>query len=211
LNVKMVAAVILTAFIAAVAHKSHIIGPEYLVHLLPLVTLLGGLFFAGLIRLNLIAGVIATVIACAIVVRHPEPMSLTGMDVRSRWPRWPSAASFLAPRWKDDRMLAPAYGGVGRWYVLHVGGVNAKEWQVQALPGSGTNQKLLDEIRWGVYHYVAVGSTFSDQPSIDPAIKRIISRWPVIWQSDEGGLGPSRLVIYQLPHGVTKRTPLPPN
>ena len=120
--------------------------------------------------------------------------------MRSRHPRWPEAARFIAKSWKPwDRMLAPSYGGVGRWYVLHVGNVEAKEWQVQGLPVGmeNTSSKMLSEIQTGVYRFIAVGSTFVDYYRVDPRVAQELRKWKVVWQSDEGGEGTTRLTIYQ--------------
>jgi hypothetical protein len=201
---------VFTGVILLSAHKAHIIGPEYLAHALPPLTLVGGLFFLTVSRVNRPLGLAIMAAACLAVILQLGAYFLTGKYTRVQVSRWPAAARFLAGRWQpNDRMLAPQYGTVGRWYLLHVAGVPAQEWQVQALPAEKASDRLLQEIVSGVYRYIAVGSTFSDQPGLDPRIQQILQTWPVVWQGDEGGTGPSRLVIYQLPRGVTHRTPLP--
>lgn len=189
-----------TAVILAVAHASHIIGPEYLVHALPLLALLGGLFFMVVAEAHWLIGSLLALAAAGLVGSRFDPSILAGMDPRSLQPRWPSAAEFIALRWKPgDRMLAPSYGGPGRWYVLYAGGVRAKDWQVQGLPAPGerASVRLLGDLRRGLYRFVAVGSTFSDRPGLDSRITGELARWNVVWQSDEGGTGPSRLTIYE--------------
>jgi hypothetical protein len=96
-------------------------------------------------------------------------------------------------------MLAPSYGGPGRWYVLYAGGIVAKDWQIQGLPAPGerASERLLSDMRRGVYRFVAAGSTFSDRPGLDPRIMSELAGWQVVWRSDEGGTGPSRLTIYE--------------
>jgi len=191
-----------TSVIVAVAHASHIIGPEYLVHALPLLTLLGGLFFVLLIDAQWLLGSIVSLAAAGMTATQYDPSILAGMDSRSLHSRWPAAAAFLSSRWKPgDRMLAPSYGGVGRWYVLHVAHAKAHEWQVLGLPAPGEKaaDSLIYDVHRGIYQFVAVGSTFSDYPGLDSRVTAQLARWREVWKSDEGGMGVSRLVIYEPP------------
>lgn len=188
-----------TTLIVFSAHKAHIIGPEYFAHALPYLTLLTGLFFLALIqRYRWMGGVLLLIVVTGALLYAPQISRY--LANRALHPRWPHAARFLATRWRPgDRMLAPQYGTVGRWYVLHVGGAPAREWHVQALPARNARDRLVQEVAAGVYRFVAVGSTFSDGKNVDERIWQIIRRWPVIWQSDEAGRGPSRLTIYERP------------
>jgi hypothetical protein len=197
-----------TAVVLAVAHKSHIIGPEYMVHGVTLLTLVGGLFLQAVMNASTAAGLVASAVAVGGILPHVSPRDLNGMDARARHPRWEQAARFLASRWQDgDRVMAPAYGGVGRWYLLHVAKAPAKEWQVQALPEAKARPKLVSEVATGAYRFVVVGSTFNDWCKVDPSIDKIIQAWPVVWQSDEGGTGPCRLRIHERPRGVHRAKP----
>lgn len=201
---------IFAAVILISAHKAHIIGPEYLAHALPLLSLVAGFFFLAVLQWNRPIGLAMVVLLCLAVLRWRESMTLPGMDARAQWPRWPYAAQFLAGRWQPgDQLLAPAFGVPARWYVLHVAGVHAQGWQIEALPGDGARNTLLRDLASGAYRYVAVGSTYSDTPSVDSRVWQVIRRWPRVWQSDEGGAGQSRLSIYQVPRGTTSRHPLP--
>lgn len=189
-----------TGVVLTVAHVSHIIGPEYLVHALPLLTLLGGLFFVLLADLQWIVGILVVAIAAGLVCSQYDPSLLAGMDERSRHSRWPAAARFIVSRWKsEDRMLAPSYGGPGRWYVLRVAGANAREWQILGLPASGerAGDRILSDIHRGLYRFVVVGSTFMDYAGLDSRIERELMSWKKVWSSDEKGAGKSRLVIYE--------------
>lgn len=189
-----------TGVILAVAHASHIIGPEYLVHALPLLTLLGGLFFLLVAEVQGLLGGLLALAAAGLVGSRFDPSQLAGMDARSRLPRWPAAARFIASKWRPgDRMLAPSYGGPGRWYVLYAGGIEAKDWQIQGLPAPGerASERLLDDLRRGAYRFVVVGSTFADRPGLDPRLANALAGWKVAWRSDEGGTGPSRLLIVE--------------
>jgi len=198
----------LTAVLLFSAHKAHIIGPEYLAHVLPFLALIGGLFLAAVSRWNRLLGLAAAVAACAWIALHTEYRFLNGMDPRARIPRWADAARFLAQRWQPgDRIVAPAYGSVARWYLLHVAGVPVQEWQVQGLPADDlVDDSLVWDIRTGVFRFVAVGSTFSDRPWLDNRIRRLLQTWPVIWQSNERGTGPCRLRIYERPMRLASKT-----
>ncbi len=194
-----------TGVVLAAAHKSHIIGPEYLIHALPLLTLIGGLFFLLLAQVQRMIGAVAAIVAGCVVAMRSDPSALSGMDVRSRHPRWPEAARYIKSRWKpDDRMLAPSYGSVGRWYVLHVAGIDAREWQVMGLPlaSERAGDRLIGDIRHGVYRFVAAGSTFADTVSVNPRVLSEIRAWKIAWRSDEGKGLPSRLTIYERSQGV---------
>lgn len=200
---------VFTAVLLLSAHAAHIVGPEYLGHVLPLLTLFGGLLFYAIGRWSWPAGAALAWAACALCVVRPATMTLPGMDIRARTPRWAAAARFLARRWTPgDELLAPAYGIVGRWYVLHVGRAPAQGWQVEALPTDSARLPLLTQISRGAYPFVAVGSTFTDTPTVDWRIWQMVRKWPVIWRSDEHGLGPSRLTLYQIPRGVSAKHPL---
>ncbi len=195
-----------TVVIGAVAHKSHIIGPEYLPHLTVLLCLVGGLALVVLARIGWaasLAGAVAVILLMPLTTRQGR---LPGADRRERVTRWAPASRYLAGVWKrGDSMLAPAYGTVGRWYLLHYAGVSVEEWRVQAVPAQGASAKLLADVDRGTYRYVAVGSTFSDRPYVDSRILGKLATWGRVWVSDEQGSGPTRLTIYRRPD-----RPVPP-
>jgi 4-amino-4-deoxy-L-arabinose transferase-like glycosyltransferase len=215
--------IVFTAVVLFTAHKSHIIGPEYLAHALPYLTLVGGLFLmlmGSYSRLLALAGMLLFTLAA---FHKNQQGDLSGMDPRAQVPRWSDAAKYLSFHWdQNDRMLASAYGSDARWYIIHYAGVDAHDWQIQALPsGPPTLNRrsleqriiLLNDIRRGVYRYIAVGNTFSDQMPMDITIERIIDNpscpWKLVWQSEEEGTGASRLKIYQIPDGVDQKHVLP--
>lgn len=82
-----------TGALLAAAHRAHIIGPEYLAHVLPFLTLLTGLFFAAVYRLSPLAAVAAVVGCCVAATFHVTDQSLNGMDAPARQPRWSVAAT----------------------------------------------------------------------------------------------------------------------
>lgn len=209
LTVGVASVAVLTGVVLLASHRSHIIGPEYLVHALPLMTILGGSIFAALAFVHGPSASILALAGALLVAVGPVHGVLSGMDARARVSRWPAAAAYLKAHWTPhSRMLAPAYGGGGRWYLLYFAGVHAEEWRVQALPPSGASDRLLSELADGIYTYVVNGSSFADRPATDARIAKLISRWPRVWQSDEQGTGTSRLVIYRLPKGVNRSHPL---
>lgn len=212
-----------TALVLFTAHRSHIIGPEYLAHALPLMSLLGGYFFMSLMRLFKPLGVVMIALFCVLGFVKLGKAEISGLGVRARQPRWSLAAKYIASHWQPHySVLAPAYASAARWYLLHYAGIPAKAWQVQALPETPPNMDhsslqhrrvLLHDILDGVYHYVAVGSEFSDIKSVDPTIMRILenpkSPWRIVWKSPELPGKESRLEIYECPPGVTAKSPLP--
>jgi hypothetical protein len=204
------AAATLTGVVMLAAHKSHIIGPEYLSHALPLLTLWGGLFFAAVAGIRAAPGLLAAVVATALVFLYRPPEDLSGMHARSRHPRWEAAARFIARRWRpNDSALVPPFGAVGTWYLRHRAGIPAEDWQVQSWPPRQATPRMIEDVRSGVYRWVVVGNTFQDYPFMDNTLRQIIAKWPVVYRSDEGGTGPSRLVVYERPRGVSRLAPLP--
>jgi hypothetical protein len=158
-----------SAVIVAVAHASHIIGPEYLAHALPLLTLVGGLFLilaAGAERRWLaVPALVGLTFASALVVTHQPAEPLSGMEPGAQQARWPHAARFLAGRWRSgDQMLAPQYAVVGRWYLLYSpdGHAGIREWQIEGLPERNAGKHILDKLYAGRYRFIAVGNSFMD-------------------------------------------------
>lgn len=215
-NRKMVMWILLTflAVLLFTAHRAHIIGPEYLAHILPMLSITAASTFAVMgnvaKRWGTYAGAAGALVSVAWLARFHPPLALPGMDARSQQPRWAAAARFLKSEWSPgDQMLAPAYGTVARWYVIHVAGVPAQDWQIEALPDTGARAGLIRDLRIGAYRFVAAGSTFADHWTIDPQISWLLKSWPVVWRSTEPEGLPSRLIIYHMPRGVSSKHPLP--
>ncbi len=222
-NRRLLALFTFTALVLFTAHRSHIIGPEYLAHAIPLMSLLGGYFFVSLLRLNKPLGVVMIALFCILGYVKLGKAEISGLGVRAREPRWSLAAKYIASHWRPGySVLAPAYASAARWYLLHYAGIPAKTWQVQALPETPPNLDrtslehrcvLLHDILDGVYHYIAVGSEFSDDKSVDPTILHILDNpkkpWRIAWKSPELPGKESRLEIYECPDGVSSKSPLP--
>jgi 4-amino-4-deoxy-L-arabinose transferase-like glycosyltransferase len=200
----------LSGVVLLAAHKAHMIGPEYLAHALPLLTLMCGLCFAAVSVWNRPAGYAVMGIACLLALKGCDPYKLSGMDARSLRSRWPEATRFMAERWKrGDMMLASQWGTVGRWYMVYYSGLASKEWQVQGIPPNNARESFLQQVAAGNFRYAAVGSTVADTPGVDKRLREMLSSWQVLWQSREPDGTPGRLTIYQLPPGVSKTRPLP--
>lgn len=204
---------VLLAFLAVVlfvAHRAHIIGPQYLAHALPLLTLVGGILFVAFNRVNPLLGMLATVAGCAAILVTPEPQPLDGMEPRSQHPRWTAAAQFLAKEWKPgDRMLATSFGVSARWYLRNVGHAPVEDREIRILPPNNAPESLYCELAAGDYRFVAVGNTFMDWTQVDQVVRRQLRTWPVVWESDEAGTGRSRLVIYERPDRYFVGPPTP--
>jgi hypothetical protein len=234
---------ILTAFtvvLTASAHLSHIIGPEYLVHCLPLYTLMCGIFcyVVGCVAYNLygilfgsealrdgfvrlVASVVSRLIGFGVaalllfqVASWEGALKLPGMDGRSEISRWPAAARFLAASWQPGKsiMVGPQTAGVVLWYMRDIAHIPVMEDQVQPMPVSAPQPWMLHKLAYGVYPYVVVSSTFKDRPHFDPRFQRLFNDWPIVFESAEMHTGRSRLVIFQVPPGGGRfmPSPLPP-
>jgi hypothetical protein len=208
---------ILTAFavvLLASAHLSHIIGPEYLVHCLPLLTLMGGLFCYMVGRVHRLLGFGVAAFLLYQVAMWPGALILPGMDRRSEIPRWPGAARFLAATWRPGKciMAGPQTAGVVLWYMREIAHIPIAEDQIQPMPVSAPQPWMLYKLANGVYPYVVVSSTFKDRSRLDPRFQHLFSDWPIVYESDEFHTGRSRLVIFQVPPGGGRYmpNPLPP-
>jgi 4-amino-4-deoxy-L-arabinose transferase-like glycosyltransferase len=195
----MIAVLVFSAVVLVVAHRSHIIGPEYLGHAVPLLILIGGVFLLAVSRACPAAGLPVAAAACAVVAAWPSA-PLSGMTERAQRSRWGPAARHLKQRWKPgDRILAGQYGAPARWYLIHAAGVPAREEDVVGLPPANARPQLLEEIETGRYRFIAVGNSLADWTHVDNRIRLILKRWPEMWRSAEAHTGPSRLVIYRRP------------
>ena len=114
----------------------------------------------------------------------------------------------MADRWQPgDRILASQYAVTARWYLLHDRRVQASDQDVRILPAHSASEKLVNELLRGEYRWVVVGSTFNDWTDVDNRLRMIIQRWKVVYRSEEHGKGPSRILIYERPAGLTPQRP----
>ena len=203
--------VAVTAVVLAVAHRSHIIGPEYLSHALPLLTVLGGLLLMAVGRIHPLAGAAVGALRC----RDPDDAgpAPTGGDGPAL------AASSLARRGGVPG-AALETGATGSWR-RSTASSRAGTWLTPGArgpwrptsrrcpPGTPRSSSSGEVALWGGFRYVAVGNSFSDWTDLDNRIRLLLQKWPVVWKSEEGGAGSSRLIIYQLPARADRRKPLP--
>jgi len=191
----------LTAFLLFAAHRAHIIGPEYLAHCLPFLTLLGGLGVYAVSRLWRPLGFLALALLAVPVARWSPRVPLPGMDARAQVSRWPGAAAYLAHQWRigDKIVVGSQPVSVAHWYLVYQGGIPPLDSQFQTMPVHEPKPAFLARLSAGFYRYVGVSNMFEDQVDLDPKTKSILRTWTVVWRSDEHGSGPSRLTLYRSP------------
>ncbi len=182
------------------AHTAHIIGPEYLAHCLPFLTLLGGLFYAAVSRKSRPLGFTVLLLTGAGVSLWTPPHTLAGMDSRAQTPRWPQAVRYLAANWRQGNRLlvGPQPPAVARWYLVYDGHVVPYESQIVPLPGRTFREGYETDIRVGNYRYLALTSTFLDFPEVDAQTTLFLPKSPLVWRSPEDGPYPSRFRLYEL-------------
>ena len=214
---------VLTGVEVAVAHAAIQLGPQYLAHCLPLLTLMTGFCFLdlgdnlGRVRVpanlaHFVPGAIPVSMAlvAAYLAHWQVRPELRVTDEEAMVSRWPDASRFLAAHWQagDRLLIGPQPTVVPRWYLLQVRGVRAAESQISELPQGQTRAGGLLRMAKGAICYVIVNSTFEGDPDIDPLVRRMIATWPVVYRSREPGGGLPRLVIYERPSGVNVAHPL---
>ena len=205
-------AVILLAFTVwflLVAHRAHILGPQYLVHCVPMLSLLAGLGFLVVSLLNRPVGMVALIPVCAYVLHRPPNAEILDADARARVPRWPVAAPFLKSRWQsgDKLLVAPQKPSVVYWYLKYAAQMPVREADIRVLPQAKASPKILQDIATGTYRYIIISSTFAGDSAINPQIRLMLNSWPMIYKSDESGSRASRLKIYERPAGLNAAHP----
>jgi hypothetical protein len=198
LHVSLFPLLCLTGFLLFAAHRAHIIGPEYLAHCLPFLTLLGGyaVYCASLVWRPLAA--IALLALAVPLARWSPRVPLPGMDARAQVSRWPAAARYLAKQWRagDKIVVGSQPVSVAHWYLVYQGGVPPIDSQFQTMPVHAPKPVFLDRLGSGFYRYAGVSNMFEDGVDLDARTQRILRGWPIVWRSDEHGTGLSRLTVY---------------
>lgn len=202
---RLVPLISLSILLLFAAHRAHIIGPEYLAHCLPFLTLLGGCaIYAASLLWRPLAIIIVAALAVPVLHWHPR-VPLPGTDTRAQVSRWPFAAKFLAARWKpgDKIVVGSQPVSVARWYLVYQGGIAPTESQFQTLPVHAPRAEFIHKLASGLYRFVGVSNMFEDSVDLNERTRSILRSWPTVWRSDEHGTGPSRLVIYERPGSIS--------
>ena len=211
-HASVVPLITMTSVMLFAAHRAHIIGPEYLAHCLPFLTLLGGYAVYALSLVRRPASFLAIAALAIPVARWSPRVPLPGMDARAQTSRWPAAARFLGSRWTigDKIVVGSQPVSVARWYLVYQGKVPPLETQFQVLPVHAPKPLFLERLSTGLYRFVVTSNMFEDHVDLDPQTVQILRTWPVVWRSEEHETGPSRLVIYQRPEPVLIEGPAAP-
>jgi hypothetical protein len=211
LRLTIVPLVSLTAFLLFASHRAHIIGPEYLAHCLPFLTLLGGLGVHAAGKLWRPLATVALVLLAIPVVRWSPRVPLPGMDVYAHTSRWPAASRALATEWQpgDKIVVGSQPVSIAHWYLVYHGKVPSIDTQFQILPVRNPQPLFLQRLKSGFYRYVGVSNMFSDRVALDAKTLAILHDWTVIWRSEEPGASPSRLIIYRAPDRLPLLVPSP--
>ena len=210
---------VLTAVEVITAHSAIQLGPQYLAHCLPLLTLMTGFCFVAVSGVRVPASLsryapvaLWTLMALLVLylARWQVRPDLRVTDEEASVSRWPDASRFLAANWQSgDRLLiGPQPTVVPRWYLLHVRNIRAAESEIGELPQGKTRTGGLLRMAKGAIRYVIINSTFEGDPTIDPFVRQMLSTWPVVYRSREPGDTLPRLVIYERPPGVDVAHPL---
>jgi hypothetical protein len=184
-----------TLLFLGVAHKAHIIGPQYLAHCLPFMSLMTGLFVGILAMWKRPLGWVALAVAGFYVATLKNPNMIE--DDVARIPRSPQAAAFLKTLWKpgDRMMIGTQQPTVILWYLREVEQMPVRWNEVVALPSAKKRDEVLEGLRKGEYRFFALANTFNS-PRVDAEIQKIIAGWDKIYQSQEPEGTTPRFVLY---------------
>ncbi len=193
---EMVVVVLTTLLFLAVAHKAHIIGPQYLAHCLPLLSLVAGLALYG-VSLLWRPLPFALMVGLGFWVTGQQKTKFIE-DELAMTPRTAQAANYLKTVWKQgDRLLITTQQPtVLRWYLREVAQVPIVDEDILATPSAKKMPLMVANLTQGKIRFVAVANTF-DPPRISPEIKGCIAHWKKVYQSVERGGETSRFTLYE--------------
>ncbi len=196
-----------TLLFLGVAHKAHIIGPEYLVHCLPMLSLVSGFIFYGLSLVWRPAGGAAFLPICLYLFGWQTTPVRREIETKARVPRWPGALKVLKPIWKpgDKLLVGPQTVNVVIWYLKWAGGLPLRDGQIGQLPPKAFAPATRERIEGGYYRFLVVSSAFSATPHLSDDLQAVLRRWKVIHRSAEPE-GLTQLTIYEYP-GKTSAPP----
>ncbi|MCX6381487.1 MAG: glycosyltransferase family 39 protein [Armatimonadetes bacterium] len=185
-----------TLLYLAVAHKAHIIGPQYLAHCLPLLSLVAGLALYGISLLwrplpfALMTGIGFWIIGSQKTKFIEDELAMT--------PRTAQAALYLKGVWRqgDKLFITTQQPTVLRWYLQQVAGVPVADEEILATPSARKIPEMLANLNQGKIRFVAVANTF-DPPSIAEPVTNALKGWKKVYNSEELGRQTSRFTLYE--------------
>ncbi len=185
----------------AVAHRAHIIGPEYLAHVTPFLALIAGLSFMALASLWRPLGILAVIFCCWHTIPWKPSSSLRERDAGEQTPRWSSAAVYLKKNWVpgDSITIGPQTVGVARWYIRNVALINADDAHILPLQVIKPGRNMMAKLTNSKIRYVMISSAFVDHPDIDPALSKTLKTWQSVYKSKERANRKPRMRIYEAP------------
>ncbi len=199
--------VVACLLLIAVAHRAHIIGPEYLAHITPFLALIVGLGFQAVIMLWRPLGWVVMIYCCGAALYWKPDLQSSNIDPRTLDSRWPAASAYLKQHWKpgDNLVIGPQTVGVGRWYIRYVAGIDADDAHILPLQVIKPGRKMMSKIASGQIRYIQISSVFVDRPEIDPILMPVMKRWNLVYRSNEGSDYYPRMRLYEVPAEIRKR------
>jgi hypothetical protein len=196
-----------TAFFLAVAHRAHIIGPEYLAHCLPMLSLLAVLPLLCLSLLWRPLAWLPIVLIALYFARWQPSAELRDQKQRMMHPRWSLALSYFKNQWQPgDRIaLGPQTADVPYWYLRHIAKLPVPRDHVQEILLTNPGERWMKRLKAGEIRYVIITSTFVSYAPVAPELRRLLHTWRVVYKSDEGGKPDSRLIVYERPAPMLPR------
>lgn len=185
-----------TALFLAVAHKAHIIGPQYLAHCLPLLSLIAGLAFYALSLLWRPLPV-ALMAAIGFWIAGSQKTKFIE-DELAMTPRTAQAALYLKSVWRqgDKLLITTQQPTVLRWYLQQTAGISVADEDILATPSVRKTPEMVANLNSGKIRFVAVANTF-DPPAPPEPIKNAIKDWKMAYQSAETGGRTPRFTLYE--------------
>ncbi len=196
LSREMALTLVYTLLFLAVAHKAHIIGPQYLAHCLPPLSLVAGLTLYAISLLwrplpfALMAGIAFWIMGSQKTKFIEDDLAMT--------PRTAQAARYLKTTWRqgDKLLITTQQPTVLRWYLQQVAEVPVADEEILATPSARKMPEMVANLNQGKIRFVAVANTF-DPPSIAAPIKSALKGWKKVYSSEEAGGQTSRFTLYE--------------
>jgi hypothetical protein len=194
---EMATLLVYTLAFLAIAHAAHIIGPQYLVHCLPLLTLVAAILFCALATLWRPLAVLALLFCAGYMSNWDAQAHIE--DPLAHAPRSAAAAQFLKTRWKPGTkmMIGTQYPTVLLWYMQKRARIPVKEREVYPFPSAHWKAVFLKRLVKGEFRYLVLANTFSPQVTVAPEIAKMLKGWKLVYKSAEPENATPRLRIYE--------------